>query len=227
MTDRLNTLFYWMNVRSWASLIMLIAAKLHLQGKENIPRHGPLIFVSNHLNNADPLALTVMSPRRLIWMVKQEWFSTPVVGWLFHFFGLIPVRRFEADLGALRKAQNALQKGGVLAIFPEGTRSKTGAIAQAEPGAAMIALRTGVPVLPVAIWGTENVKLPRDFFRRTHIYMSIGEPFQLPEARRVDKKAAESGTHEIMDRVAGLLPEKYRGVYGHSAQHTPATAAAD
>jgi 1-acyl-sn-glycerol-3-phosphate acyltransferase len=222
--DKLATLFYWLNIRTWAALLMLISVKLHLEGKENIPRHGPLIFVSNHLNNADSLALTAMFPRRIVWMVKTEWFSTPVVGWLFHLFGLIPVRRFEADLKALRQAQRALDRGSVLGMFPEGTRSRTAALAQGEPGTAVIALRTGAQILPVAIWGTENVKLPRDFFRRNRIYMSIGRPFRLPEAKRVNKQTAESGTREIMKRIAELLPEKFRGVYADTVGSLPATA---
>jgi 1-acyl-sn-glycerol-3-phosphate acyltransferase len=222
--DKLVTFFYWLNIRTWASLVMLISVKLHLEGKENIPRHGPLIFASNHLNNADSLALTAMFPRRIVWMAKKEWFSTPVVGWLFHLFGLIPVRRFEADLKALRQAQRALDRGSVLGMFPEGTRSRTAALAQGEPGTAVIALRSGAQILPVAICGTENVKLPRDFFRRNRIYMSIGRPFRLPEAKRVNKQTAESGTREIMKRIAELLPEKFRGVYADAVGSLPATA---
>ena len=224
MIDKLATSFYWLNIRTWAALLMLISVKLHLEGKENIPRHGSLIFVSNHLNNADSLAFTAMFPRRIVWMVKREWFATPVVGWMFHLFGLIPVRRFEADLKALREAQRALDRGSVLGMFPEGTRSKTAALAKGEPGTAVIALRTGALILPVAIWGTENVKLPRDFFRRNHIHMSFGQPFRLPKARRVNKHAAESGTREIMMRIAELLPEKFRGVYADTGESLPAAA---
>jgi 1-acyl-sn-glycerol-3-phosphate acyltransferase len=134
------------------------------------------------------------------------------------------LRRFEADLKALREAQRALDRGSVLGMFPEGTRSKTAALAKGEPGTAVIALRTGAQILPVAIWGTENLKLPRDFFRRNHIYMSCGEPFRLPGARRVNKHAAESGTREIMMKIAELLPEKFRGVYADSGESLPAAA---
>ena len=224
MINKLATFFYWLNIRTWASLLMLISVKLHLDGKENVPRQGPFIFVANHLNNADSLALTAMFPRRIVWMVKKEWFATPVVGWLFRLFGLIPVRRFEADLKALREAQRALDRGGVLGMFPEGTRSQTAALAKGEPGTAVIALRTGARILPVAIWGTENLKLPRDFFRRNHIYMSIGRPFRLREAKRINKQAAESGTREIMMQIAVLLPERFRGVYADAGESLPAAA---
>lgn len=227
MIDKLATFFYWLNIRTWASLLMLISVRLHTEGTENIPRHGPLIFTSNHLNNADSLALTAMFPRRIVWMVKREWFSTPVVGWMFRLFGLIPVRRFEADLTALRKAQRALDRGSVLGMFPEGTRSQTATLAQGEPGTAVIALRTGAQVLPVAIWGTENMKLPRDFFRRNSIYVSFGRPFRLPEAKRLNKQAAESGTREIMRRIAELLPDKYQGVYADALASLPTAAATE
>jgi 1-acyl-sn-glycerol-3-phosphate acyltransferase len=215
--DKIVTFFYWLNVRTWASILMLISARLHLEGKENIPRHGSLILVSNHLNNADPLALTVLFPRRVVWMTKKEWFDTPVVGWLFHLFGLIPVRRFEADLKALRKAQQALARGSVLGMFPEGTRSKFAALGEGEPGTAVIALRTGAPILPLAIWGTENVKLPRDFLRRNRVNVRIGHPFRLPDAKRLDKGRVAEGTREIMEHIAALLPEQYRGSYSGTA----------
>jgi 1-acyl-sn-glycerol-3-phosphate acyltransferase len=205
---------------------MLGTVKLHLSGKGNFPRSGPVILVSNHLNNADPLVLTVMSPRRILWMTKKEWFSTPVIGWFLHIFG-IPVRRFEADLKALRRAQQVLEHGGVLGIFPEGTRSKVGKLQAGEPGASIIALRTHAPVLPIAIWGTENVRLPRDFLRRNTFHVSIGEPLQVPESSRLNKTRVNELTREIMERIAALLPERYRGVYADQVETAPAASSGE
>ncbi len=225
MIDRLQTLFYWLNVRSWISAIVLIAAKRDVRGMENVPRHGPLILASNHFNNADPPVLTWAMPRRVVWMAKQELFDNPLIGTLFRLLGLIPVRRFEADLSALRKSLRALKRGQVLGMFPEGTRSAGKGLTAGEPGTAVLALRSGAPIMPVAIWGTEHVKLPRDLLRRTHVSVRIGEPFRLPETRRVTKTQVASGTDEIMRRIAELLPPQYRGVYGEQpAEHAVAVA---
>jgi len=214
LIDRLQTLFYWLNVRTWVSAIVLIAAKRDVRGMENVPRHGPLILVSNHFNTADPPVLTWAMPRRVIWMAKKELFDNLMIGTLFRLFGLIPVRRFEADLSALRKSLRALRRGQVLGMFPEGTRSGGKGLTAGEPGTAVLALRSGAPILPIAIWGTEHVKLPRDLLRRTAISVRFGQPFRLPETRRVTKAQVASGTDEIMRRIAELLPSQYRGVYG-------------
>lgn len=217
MRDLFHTVYYWVNVLTWVRLIILLVIKKDIQGRENIPRRGPLILASNHLNLADPPILTAMMPRRIVWLTKQELFDIPVFGFLYHLFGCLPVRRFEADLKALRRSQEALRRGHVLGMFPEGTRSGEQGLGRAEPGTALIAMRTNAPVLPVAIWGTENVKLPRDFFRRTTVHVRYGEPFYLERPHRLTKEAVEEGAQEIMRRIAALLPERYRGMYGSGA----------
>jgi 1-acyl-sn-glycerol-3-phosphate acyltransferase len=225
LIDRLQTLFYWLNVRTWVSAIVLIAAKRDVRGMDNVPRHGPLILVSNHFNTADPPVLTWAMPRRVVWMAKKELFDNLMIGTLFRLFGLIPVRRFEADLSALRKSLRALKRGQVLGMFPEGTRSAGKGLTAGEPGTAVLALRSGAPILPVAIWGTEHVKLPRDLLRRTPISVRFGQPFRLPETRRVTKAQVASGTDEIMRRIAELLPPQYRGVYGEQPAERSVAAA--
>lgn len=224
MLDRLITLFYWLNIRSWVTLVIWYAARLKVDGLANLPRSGPVILVSNHFNLGDPPVLTYVLPRRIVWMAKQELFDTPVIGWLFRAFGLIPVRRFEGDLKALRKAQGALKRGHVLGMFPEGTRSAGKGLGEGEPGTAFIALRTGAPIVPVAIWGTEGIKLPRDAFRfhGSRISVRFGQPFRLPETKRATKEQIADGTREIMEKIAELLPAKYRGAYGASGEQAAA-----
>lgn len=216
MLDRLITFFYWLNVRTWVAFVMVFAARLDVKGLGNIPKGGPVILVCNHFNVTDPPVITAISPRRIVWMAKQELFDTPVIGWLFRSIGLIPVRRFEGDLKALRKAQNVLKRRHVLGMFPEGTRSAGKGLGEGEPGTAFIAMRTGAPIVPVAIWGTETIKLPRDMFRfrGNRIHVRFGEPFRLPETKRATKEQIEAGTREIMEKIAELLPAKYRGLYG-------------
>jgi 1-acyl-sn-glycerol-3-phosphate acyltransferase len=217
-----HAVYYWVNVMTWVKLLILLAIKRDIHGLQHIPRKGALILAGNHLNVGDPSVLTGITPRRIVWMTKQELFDIPVIGILYHLFGCIPVRRFEADLRALRQSQEALRRGLVLGMFPEGTRSGESGLGRGEPGAALIAMRTNTPVLPVAIWGTEGIKLPRDFFRRTEVHIRYGEPFYLSRPERLTKEAVEEGTEIIMRRIAELLPQRYRGIYADTEPHATA-----
>jgi 1-acyl-sn-glycerol-3-phosphate acyltransferase len=209
-----HAFYYWINVLTWIRLIMLLVIRRDVQGVERLPRRGGLILASNHLNLADPPIITAVMPRRIVWMTKQELFDIPVFGVLYHLFGCIPVQRFRADLRALRRSEEALRRGLMLGMFPEGTRSGESGLGRGEPGTAILAMRTNTPVQPVAIWGTEGMKLPRDFFRRTTVHVRFGEPFLLPRPQRLTKEAVEAGTETIMRRIAEMLPERYRGIYG-------------
>lgn len=225
MKDFLVAVFYDLNML-WIHALLWLNCSRDIRGLKNVPRKGAFILACNHLNNADPPILTEVTPRRIAWMAKMEWFRTPVVGGLFRIAGMVPVRRFEADLQALRKAQEVLNTGHVLGMFPEGTRSRSGGLGKGEPGSALIALRSGAPVVPVAIWGTENVKLPRDILRRNHAVISFGKPFTLPRPRRITKQDVLDGTETIMRQIAALLPPEYRGAYA-DAVAPPVPAAAE
>ena len=221
MIDRLQTIFYWLNVVTWIRLILVIVASRDVHGLDKIPKSGAVILTCNHFSVGDPPTLTGTFPRRVVWMAKQELFDFPVFGKLYSMGGFISVRRFEGDLRAVRRSQAALRRGHVLGMFPEGTRSG-GRLGRGEPGTALIALRTGAPILPAAIWGTENVKLPRSLFGRTHVHIRFGEPYRLPETTKVTKQQVAEGTEQIMRRIADLLPAQYRGVYAEE----PASRAA-
>ena len=213
MRNLFHAVYYWLNVATWVRLIVLLVIKRDVQGLERLPRQGALILAGNHLNLADPPILTALIPRRIVWMGKQELFDIPVFGFLYHLFGCIPVRRFRADLRALRRSQEALEHGLLLGMFPEGTRSGESGLGRGEPGTAILAMRTNTPIQPVAIWGTEGVKLPRAFFQRTTVHVRFGEPFLLPRPERLTKEAVEESTETIMRRIAEMLPERYRGMY--------------
>lgn len=212
-----EAIFYQVNL-AWVRAVMNIVSSRSIKGLANVPRTGPIIVAANHLSNTDPPVLTASIPRQIHWLTKAEWFETPVMGPAFRLGGMIPVRRFEADLGALRRAQELLREGGVLGMFPEGTRSRTGGLKEGEPGSALIALRTGAPILPVGIWGGENFKVPRDLFTRRRAYIRIGKPFTLPRPKRITRADVEKGTTRIMVAIARLLPERYRGVYTEAAK---------
>ena len=222
MRRLLVRIFYYLNF-AWVSVLLLLITSRDVRGRENVPRNGGLIVASNHLSNGDPPILTVAMPRQIAWLTKAEWFKTPIIGPLFRLAGMIPVRRFEADLQALRRAQHLLRDGGVLAMFPEGTRGGDKGLRAGEPGTALIALRTGTPIVPIAIWGTEHVKLPRDFLRRTRAHVRFGKPFTLEASGRIRRDDVVRGTETIMKEIAALLPERYRGAYKDAPTEVAAT----
>jgi 1-acyl-sn-glycerol-3-phosphate acyltransferase len=203
---------------------VLIWSRREVLGLENVPRHGPAILASNHLNLADPPLLAALVPRRLIFMAKLELWSTPIIGPLYGLYGCIPVRRFEADVAALRRAEKVLRQRHVLAMFPEGTRSRHPGLGKGHPGTAVIALRSGVPIVPVGVSGTEVVSLPRCFLRRARVRITFGQPFTLPQGQRLTTELAEEGTERIMREIAALLPEAYRGAYAGVATRTKVRA---
>ena len=208
----LNALFYQI-IKFIVRLILLIWTRKQVVGLENVPRRGPVILASNHVNLLDPPLLAVLVPRRIVFMGKIELWRTPIVGPLYGLVGFIPVRRFEGDLAALRKAEKALRQNQVLGMFPEGTRSRKPGLGKGQPGTAIIALRSGAPIVPAAVTGTEGVAVPRSFFRLTRVRVVFGKPFELPKGRRLDSELVEQCTERIMKEIAVLLPEEYRGVY--------------
>ena len=207
-------------VLRWGVLALLRRLlPLRLVGVENVPDQGPLLVVSNHLSNIDPILLEFAFPRPLFFMGKAELFENPIFRWFLLKFGGFPVHRGTADRAALRHAGRVLAQGIAIGIYPEGGRSHTIALVEGHAGAGLLALQTGAPVLPVAIHGTEFYPVNGDFppRRPRHIprgvTMTFGEPMRIPT--RVDgiRVTADEATRLIMVRIAKLLPERYRGVY--------------
>lgn len=192
---------------------------LHLIDPQLVPLEGPLLVVSNHLSNADPPLLSIAFPRPLFLMGKSELFRNPAFGWLLRRVGGFPVERGTPDRAALRHALQLLEQGMAVGVFPEGGRSRVGALVSAFPGVGLLALQSRAPILPVAITGTEYFPVngekppPRLVEAPRGVTICFGAPFHVPE--RVDGKrvSAEEATRLMMCHVAELLPEQYRGVY--------------
>jgi 1-acyl-sn-glycerol-3-phosphate acyltransferase len=210
--------FYWLVTHIVRWFVMPLYATIEVRGAENVPRTGPLLVASNHLNDADPGVLATRFPRRLVFMTKVELFRVPILAQFLRLYGAFPVRRGEADLSSLRRSNETLKAGQALVLFPEGTRSGARAsLGEAWPGAGLIALRNNVPIVPCAITGSQDMSMPKMFLRvlrRRRITLTIGEPFELPTVQRVNTEASAAGAELIMRRIAELLPEEYRGYYG-------------
>jgi len=217
MRARLSALCYHLStVLTRALLFSFFRWQVH--HAERVPATGPVVLVSNHLHVMDPPLVAASCRRRVHPMAKRELFETPLIGWFFWAYGAFPVRRFSADVGALRTARQHLRNNNLVLMFPEGTRSQPGPLQPALPGAAMVALLSNAPIVPVAITGTHRLSLTRSLIAwvrraRPQIEVTFGEPFYL-EAGPANASRAEHATDLIMRRVAELLPEEQRGAYG-------------
>lgn len=216
----ITPIVYWLATWITWYVLLPVYAKVTVKGRENVPLTGPVIIASNHLNDADPGIICGSIRRRVVYMAKIELFRVPGLAQFLRAFGAFPVRRHEADLTALRRSTETLKAGLALVIFPEGTRGAPEArLREAWPGAGLLALRNDAPILPVAITGSQKLYLPQMFlrpFRRYDVTFTIGEPFYLPRPDRVNAESAKAGSRQIMERIAVLLPESYRGFYAGS-----------
>lgn len=203
-------------------LLLLLLTRWRVKGKENVPAQGPLIIASNHLSLVDPPLLSASIQRRIVFMAKEELFHSLIFGPLVRGWRAFPVRRGLLDREALRQAQQVLEEGLVLGMFPEGQRSVSAKMQRAYDGASLVALRSGAPVLPVGITGTEKLRNPIALLCRPEVVVNIGKPLSLrPTDGRLTRGQVASATNLIMLRIAELLPQSYRGVYGGGDQGRP------
>lgn len=197
-----------------ATRLLLYLTRWQIIGRENIPARGPVLVIANHLSLADPPILSVSLGRRVIFMAKEQLFRFKPLGYFLRNYGAFPVRRGQLDRRALRQAEQVLADGQVLVIFPEGMRSRSHRLQQAFAGVALIALRSGAPILPVGFTGTEQINRPTWFLSRPDVKIVIGRPFHLPQlAGRVTRADLDKLTEYMMQHIAALLPLSYRGVY--------------
>ncbi|ABO49687.1 1-acyl-sn-glycerol-3-phosphate acyltransferase [Desulforamulus reducens MI-1] len=179
--------------------ILLIWRRWKIVGRDNLPVSGGVLVVSNHVSNLDPLVVGCALTRRIHFMAKVELFKIPILASLIRMLGAFPVNRERSDRKAIRMALEYLQNGEVVGIFPEGTRSKTGELQKAQIGAAMLAVKSNTPILPVALIGTRGI------FNK--VVVKIGEPLYIPELwrSRASKEQLEALSEQVMKEIERLI----------------------
>lgn len=192
-----------------------ILLKIDKSDLYKVPKEGPLLVVVNHVNFLDaPVLISHMHPRRMTGLVKKESWDNAFHRFLFNTWEGIPIDRDIADFTAFRAAQAALKDGKLLAVAPEGTRTEDGHLIQGKPGVAMLAVKADVPILPIAMYGHESFSKNIKKFKRTRMFIKVGEPFQIQlNGHAKEKGVMQEVTDEIMIEIAKLMPESYWGVY--------------
>jgi 1-acyl-sn-glycerol-3-phosphate acyltransferase len=195
-----------------------------VEGLENFPLRGPAIAMYNHIAFVDPVVVLGNLPRNVVPLAKVEAYSYPLIGIIPRLWAVIPVRRGEVDRRALIMARHVLEAGEVILVAPEGTRSP--ALIEAREGVALLADRTGAPVVPVAVEGTDEFPtLSLAKWRGPGAHIKIGRPFRYRPAPggKADRQQLRRMTDEAMYVMASLLPERRRGFYSDLSKATKET----
>ncbi|WP_435769340.1 lysophospholipid acyltransferase family protein [Nocardioides sp. SYSU DS0651] len=221
-------MFYWFLKFVALGPLLKVVFRPRAEGVENVPLEGPAILASNHLSYADWLFMPLVIPRKVSFVAKAEYFTSPgVKGWFqkqfFSGTGNIPIDRSGANAaaGALLSAKRVLSQGELFGIYPEGTRSHDGRLYRGKTGIARLALETGVPVVPVAVVGTDIVAPPgKKFGRWTRPYVRIGRPldFSRYAGMENDRFILRSITDEIMYEIMRLSGQEYVDMYATRAK---------
>ena len=192
-----------------------------VEGIENVPEQGSILVVGNHLSNVDPGLLSASFPRQIQFMAKHTLFANPIARRFFLAYGAFPISDNGKEFSSIQKSLDILGTGGVVGMFPEGGRNPSG-LGKAMLGAGMIAIRSGVPVLPVDITGTENLGHWIRVCNPTgSLNVKIGKPFNVTTSKtKKVRDNLENVADTIMENIAALLPQEYRGVYSENWEGT-------
>ena len=198
-------------------LLLNTIARVEMSGFEHLPVGQGYVVAANHIGRLDAaLAYYALARPDIIMVVAEKYEKYAIFRWLVRITNGMFIDRYNADIGTIRETLRRLNQGQILTITPEGTRSPSGNLIQAKPGGIYLAWKAGVPILPVAVTGSEDavVKDHLKHFRRLHIKIVAGPAFTLPAIAGKDRDALmQHYTDEVMCRIAALLPEARRGVY--------------
>lgn len=191
-----------------------LTTRLHVDGLANIPRHNAAIIAFNHLGHLDPLLVCAFAPRAPEFVALADLLDVPGTGPALRAYGVILARRDEYDRQVIRAALDTLNRGDLLALAPEARASPTATLEKGREGAAYLALKSGSPVVPVGITGTQNIYSAWRKRQRPHIGMVVGAPFHVSAQPSTDRRESLEEAHAvIMKRIAQLLPVEYRGYW--------------
>lgn len=211
-------MLYWI-IKAILTPILRLCYRVRIEGRERLPRRGPVIVAANHRSFMDSLFLPLVIRRRVTFVAKAEYFDDKKTAWFFRGVGQIPIRREggSASERALASASEVLDDGGVFGIYPEGTRSRDGYLHRGHTGAARLALRTSAPIVPVGMIGTDEInpigtKVPR-LFRRVTI--KFGAPIAVDRyaGREQDRLVLRQITDEVMFEIQQLSGYEYVDTY--------------
>jgi 1-acyl-sn-glycerol-3-phosphate acyltransferase len=193
-----------------------------IEGRERLPprERGGVLLAMNHVHWLDiPMAGTLLPlSYRPSWLGKSELFAHPVAAWFFQQMQVVPIQRGKRDVAALHQAVDLLCNGAVLLVFPEGHRSRTGVLQPGQRGAIRLAIQSGVPIVPLTIFGSQHGVLGS--LMRREVVLYVGEPYTIASTRRkVPPDMMQSLTDDLMREIAAPLPPDYRGPY--ALEHAP------
>ncbi len=228
-TKGVNKFMYW---TAWLILFPFFITYFRMKriGREHVPQDGPIIFASNHRSFLDPFIIGAMTKRPLFYVAKMELFEKPLQGWFLNSLGAIPVMRDQSDQELLQTVRAILKRGDSIVIFPEGTRVRPGSLGRPRRGVGRFALETGVPIVPIALIGTENIR--RGWRIRPHkVTIRAGDPLVFPHTENPSRDLAVEVTNRIWPRVelqwewlGGLPPMRRAAVIGSGAWGTAVAA---
>jgi len=186
---------------------------LEVEGGGHVPEQGPVILAPNHVSYVDPVLVGVSVQRRVHFMAKRELFRTPLMAWFFRQLQAYPVTRERVDPSTLKRTLSLLDAGQVVLMFPEGTRGDGRTLGPAKPGIAVVAARSGAPVVPVFHAGAEQI-LPRGGWRiqRVPVRVRFGPPLRVVQAGRADRESVERFCRELMEAIGALRPSGERPI---------------
>jgi 1-acyl-sn-glycerol-3-phosphate acyltransferase len=193
-----------------------------VEGLENVPAQGPAILMINHIAFVDPIVVMHVLPRNIVPLAKIEVYDYPLIGIFPRLWGVIPVRREEVDRRAVQRVLEVLGSGEIVLVAPEGTRAPQ--LSQGKEGIAYLAARAGVPIIPVAIEGTQGfpaVRFISPAWRNPGAWIQFGKPFRFrSEYKRPEREQLRQMTDEAMYILAAMLPASRRGYYSDLSSST-------
>jgi 1-acyl-sn-glycerol-3-phosphate acyltransferase len=230
---------YWV-LKVLLTPVFSVLWRVKVEGREHVPVHGAAVLAANHQSFCDSFFLPLVVRRRLTYVAKAEYFERWRTSWFFRAAGQIPIQRSGgvASQRALTTAMGVLERGGLLGIYPEGTRAPDLRLHKGHTGAARLSLRCGVPIIPVGISGTRVVQPPGSRFMRPFhtVTVRFGPPLTRESTRRegtercadddVEQKALREFTDALMSEIAGLSGQEYVDRYAERRKGGPRTRSA-